>query len=165
MASALANFSRRGFEATSLDGLAEGLGVRKQTILYHFGSKEGLLDAVIDQAAADVADRLAPASDVTAAVDTVFRLGTQRPELLGLLREAIRLGPPASVRVASALDPIGRRAAGVVAPGALPQAYAMVLGMATEVEVLGALGHQPDLAWLRRHRRALLDLLAGPRRA
>ena len=31
---ALASFAQRGYEATSLDALAAGLGVRKQTILY-----------------------------------------------------------------------------------------------------------------------------------
>ena len=45
---ALASFSTRGYEATSLDALAAGLGVRKQTILYYFASKEALLDAIGD---------------------------------------------------------------------------------------------------------------------
>ncbi|MGH9102669.1 MAG: helix-turn-helix domain-containing protein, partial [Acidimicrobiales bacterium] len=39
---ALASFGARGYEATSLDALAEGLGVRKQSILYWFPSKEVL---------------------------------------------------------------------------------------------------------------------------
>ncbi|MDQ1395177.1 MAG: TetR/AcrR family transcriptional regulator, partial [Acidimicrobiaceae bacterium] len=33
---ALVSFASRGYEATSLDTLAAGLGLRKQTILYHF---------------------------------------------------------------------------------------------------------------------------------
>ena len=55
---ALVSFADRGYEATSLDALAAGLGVRKQTILYHFGTKEALLDAVIDRSAAELADAL-----------------------------------------------------------------------------------------------------------
>ena len=48
---ALASFGTRGYEATSLDALAGELGVTKQTILYHFPSKEALLCAVIDRSA------------------------------------------------------------------------------------------------------------------
>jgi hypothetical protein len=36
----------------------------------------------------------------------------------------------------------------------------MVVGLATEVEVLRAAGREPDLAWLRRRRRALLAELS-----
>ena len=54
---ALAAFGTRGYEATSLDSLAATLGVRKQTILYHFPSKEALLDAVIDEAGAELIAR------------------------------------------------------------------------------------------------------------
>jgi len=43
---ALVSFATRGYEASSLDALAQGLEVRKQTILYWFPSKEVLLEAV-----------------------------------------------------------------------------------------------------------------------
>ena len=33
-------FGTRGYQATSLDQVAEASGVRKQTLLYHFGDKE-----------------------------------------------------------------------------------------------------------------------------
>ncbi|HEX4905990.1 MAG TPA: helix-turn-helix domain-containing protein, partial [Acidimicrobiales bacterium] len=100
---ALVSFADRGYEATSLDALAAGLGVRKQTILYHFGTKDALLEAVIDASAADLADALERAlakagpgfQRVEALVKTTFRLAARRPELLGLLREVSRLGPPA----------------------------------------------------------------------
>src|SRR4051812_9040379 len=55
---ALASFAQRGYEATSLDALAAGLGVRKQTILYYHPSKDALLDAVVEQAATDLAQVL-----------------------------------------------------------------------------------------------------------
>ncbi|HYD08903.1 MAG TPA: TetR/AcrR family transcriptional regulator, partial [Acidimicrobiales bacterium] len=47
-----------GYEATSLDVVATRLGVTKQTILHHFGSKAALLDAVIDRSAEDLSDAL-----------------------------------------------------------------------------------------------------------
>ncbi|CAN5727741.1 hypothetical protein BH24ACT3_BH24ACT3_16400 [soil metagenome] len=179
---ALASFAARGYEATSLDGLAGGLGVRKQTILYHFTSKEALLDAVVDRGAAELGGALEAAAvraadgfdRVEAIVDAVFRLGARRPELLELLREITRLGPPASTRLTGALDPLLRRAGAYLdserAAGRLRAgdphrvvltACAMVIGMATETEVLRTLGIEPDLAALRRRRRELLRYLRG----
>ncbi len=55
---ALASFASRGYEATSLDALAAGLGIRKQTILYWFPSKEVLLEAVIDRSAVELSAAL-----------------------------------------------------------------------------------------------------------
>src|SRR3954454_23099776 len=95
-------FGTRGFESTSLDAIATELGVRKQTILYYFPSKDELLDAVIDEATSELARELertlARAGDgwdrMDAVVRKAFRLGARRPALLGLLREVTRLGRP-----------------------------------------------------------------------
>lgn len=177
---ALASFATRGYEATSLDALAATVGVRKQTILYWFSSKEGLLDAVIDRSAAELAATLENAlvsagagwERVEAIVRSVFRLAARRPELLGLLREVSRLGPPAAVRLTEALEPLVSRACDFLAvemeAGNLRRheprllllaAYSMVIGMATEVEVLRALGEEPDVRSLVRRRAELLRLL------
>ncbi len=166
---ARSSFARRGFDATSLDRLADGLGIRKQTILYHFGSKDGLLEAVVDQVGGTVASTLSLAAEraepgrprVRALVDATFRLASQRPELLNLLREVIRVGPPASTRLAERLAPLADQASAWVPLDRLIGAYAMVIGMATEIEVLASLGVAPDLAALRRRRRQLLDYLDG----
>src|SRR5687767_12081405 len=104
LAAATDGFGGRGFEATSLDDLARSLGIRKQTILYWFPSKEALLGACLDAAALELASELertlAGAADgwprVEALVRKSFRLAARRPALVGLLREADRLGPPAS---------------------------------------------------------------------
>jgi AcrR family transcriptional regulator len=170
------SFGGRGYDATSLDSLAAELGVRKQTILYYFPSKEALLDAVIDACAdeltAELERTLARAGRgwdrVEALVRKVFRLAARRPELLGFLREASRLGPPASTRLIARLEPLVRRAqlfleaemeAGTFQrhdPSiVLLTAYSMVLGVATEVEVQRALGIEPTLRSLVRRRRAL----------
>src|SRR5258708_16712821 len=55
---ALSSFGTRGFESTSLDAIAAELGVRKQTILYYFPSKDELLDAVIDEATRELSQEL-----------------------------------------------------------------------------------------------------------
>ena len=185
---ALSSFGSRGFEATSLDALAVGLGVRKQTILHHFRSKQALLDAVIDRSGAELSAALeralaaaGPGFDrIEALVRAVFRLAARRPELLGLLREVSRLGPPAATRLTGALDPLVERAidfleaemaAGTVrhqdARLLLLSAYSTVIGVATEVEVLRALGVAPGARSLLRRRAELIDflrsaLLVGP---
>lgn len=177
---ALASFADRGYEATSLDALAAQLGVTKQTILYHFASKAALLDAVIDRSAAELAAALEAAlasagpgfARVEAVVRSVFRLASRRPELLGLVREVSRLGPPAATRLTDALEPlVGRATAWLSAEmdsGAVRRqdprllllaAYSSVIGMATEVEVLRALGDEPSARSLVRRRRELLAFL------
>jgi AcrR family transcriptional regulator len=177
---ALTSFGTRGYEATSLDALADQLGVRKQTILYWFPGKEALLDAVVAQAGEELAavlertlDRAGPGwARVEAIVNSVFRLATRRPELLGLVREVSRLGPPASVRLLEVLQPLMGRATGFLEAEmragrmgrqdprvVLLAAYSTVLGMATEVDVLRALGFQPSARDLVRRRRQLLGFL------
>ncbi len=177
---ALASFGTRGYEASSLDAIAAELGVRKQTILYYFPSKEALLEAVIDRSAAELSaaleDALLRAGEgwdrVEAVVRSVFRLALRRPELLGLLREVSRLGPPAATRLTEALDPLVQRArlfleaemdAGTMrrqdARLVLLSAYSAVIGVATEVEVLRAVGIDPTMRSLAVRRRELLAFL------
>src|SRR5688500_2090776 len=83
-------FGTRGYEATSLDDLARSLGIRKQTILYWFPSKDALLGACLDAAALELASELertlAGASDgwprIQALVRKAFRLAARRPALV-----------------------------------------------------------------------------------
>lgn len=177
---ALASFATRGYEATSLDALAESLGVRKQSILYWFPSKEALLEAVIDRSAGELRDALEGSLDragngwarVEAVVRSVFRLAARRPELLGLLREVSRLGPPAATRLVEALDPLVQRASSFLdaemsaghmrkhEPRLLLLAiYSSVVGMVTEVEVLKAFGEEPTARSLVRRRSEILAFL------
>lgn len=182
---ALRAFASAGYAATSLDALAAELGLSKQTILYHFGSKEGLLDAVIDDAGAAVVGVVEAALDgvdsggpgwprVVASVRSTFRLAGRRPELLGLLREVSRLGPPPATRLRARLDPFvasatafleGEMAAGRMrrqdARLLLLSAYSTVIGAATEVEVLESFGLHPAARTLVRRRAELLEFLAS----
>lgn len=177
---AVESFGTRGYEATSLDALAKGLGLRKQTILYWYPSKDALLEAVIDRTAAELGAVLERALSgagqgwdrVEAIVKSIFRVSVRRPELLGVVREASRLGPPAATRLLAAIEPLMGRATGFLgcemeAGHMRPQdprmvllaAYSAVLGMATEVEVLLALGFQPTARDLVRRRNQLLLFL------
>ena len=108
---ALASFAQRGYEATSLDALAAGLGVRKQTILYYHPSKEVLLSAVVERAATELGQVLVDGGGrPEAVIDAVLRLGAARPELLALVREVVRLGPPVSTGLLDRLEPLIARA-------------------------------------------------------
>ncbi|MEO6120614.1 MAG: TetR/AcrR family transcriptional regulator [Acidimicrobiales bacterium] len=177
---ALSSFGTKGYEATSLDALAAGLGLSKQTILYWFPSKEALLDAVVDRAGAELQAAMDRAlarcgpgwARVEAVVNSVFRLSVRRPELLGVVREASRLGPPVATRLLAALEPLMARATGFfraeMAAGHMREqdprlvllaTYSAVLGMATEVDVLRALGFEPTARDLVRRRRELLAFL------
>jgi AcrR family transcriptional regulator len=177
---ALDAFGTRGFGATSLDDLARQLGVRKQTILYWYPSKDAVLEAAIDRTATEVARRLEQAvaaaepgfDRIEAIVRAMFRLAARHPSMLGFLREVTRLGPPASTRLLGALTPLVDRAAGYLAVEMdagrirrhdprllLLAAYSMVTGLATEVEVLRTFGEEPTLASLVRRRDELVALL------
>jgi AcrR family transcriptional regulator len=176
----MVEFGTRGFEATSLDDLARILGIRKQTILYWFPSKDALLEAVVDRCADEVTRRLVAGlataetgfGRVEAMVRVMFRLAARHPAMLGFLREATRLGPPASTRLLERLQPLVDRAAGFLQDEMdagrmrrhdprllLLAAYSMVTGMATEVEVLRTFGEERDLPSLLRRRDELLGLL------
>ncbi len=177
---ALRAFGTDGFDRTSLDSLARELGMTKQAILYWYPSKEALLDAVIDFCATELQQRFARALDgapdgferVDRIVRTAFRLAARHPAMVGLMREVNRIGPPTSTRLTASVTPLLEAAAGWLGAemdaGRLRRhdpkllvlvAYSSVTGLATEVEVLRALGEEPTLASLVRRRDQLIDLL------
>lgn len=179
---ALVSFGTKGYEGTSLDQVARGLGVRKQTLLYWYPSKEGLLAAVVDRSAGELRDAFEKALEgagtgwdrVEAVVRSVFRLAARRPELLNLVREVGRLGPPAADRMTDGISPLVSRATefleSEMESGTLKKhdarffllsAYSMVIGVATEVEVLRALGMDLSLRSLVLRRESLLLFLRG----
>ena len=116
---ALDLFGTRGVDAVSLDEIAREVGVRKQTVLYWFPSKDDLVDAVLETAAAelavviDAAVRSAPDDPldrIDAVVRAVFRPAVRRPALLGLVREVGRLPAPQAARLREHVAPLVERA-------------------------------------------------------
>jgi AcrR family transcriptional regulator len=108
-------FGAGGYAATSLDDLARRVGIRKQTLLYYFASKEELFTAAALEAARAVFEALdgALAADDPGGLErlpifigAVTDLARRRPEVLGLIREVARAGPPLSDHVARALQPL-----------------------------------------------------------
>ncbi len=173
-------FANQGVAGTSLDALARELGVTKQTVLYHFSSKDGLIAAVLASAAEDLAGELQRAVDISepgwervvATVRSSFALAVRRPELLGVLREVNRLGSDWSEVVLESLQPLIDRALADLSAGmtdgrfrpgdpqmVLISAYAVVTGVVSDGELLRAVGLQLDLRVAARLRKTLLSFL------
>tara|TARA_Y100001936_G_scaffold29525_1_gene27696 strand:- start:15641 stop:16231 length:591 start_codon:yes stop_codon:yes gene_type:complete len=178
--SALAAFGMRGYDATSLDDLAADLGITKQAILYHYSSKEALLKATIELAVNELGSALSGAANPQARgferiedlVRATFSLAARRPEVLGLVRLVSRQGGVASGKLASAMSVMLGDAVRFVEvemdagrfrrlePRMLLLAvYSAVVGVATEPEVMRALGLEPDLRSLVRARRETIEFL------
>ena len=178
---ALDLFGTRGVDAVSLDEIARTVGVRKQTVLYWFETKDALVDEVLGVAAAelviviDAALRAAPDDPldrIDAVIRAVFRPAVRRPALLGLVREVSRLDPDQAERLRRRLDPLVERAVGYLGAemdaGRLRRGdprlvaalgYATLTGIATEPEALRAVGWRPDAVGLRRLRDELRHFL------
>tara|TARA_Y100000815_G_scaffold210709_1_gene195137 strand:- start:257 stop:883 length:627 start_codon:yes stop_codon:yes gene_type:complete len=177
---ALASFGTAGYDGTSLDDLASGLGIRKQTILYHFVSKRGLLNAVVDRCAEHLTGALDQVlvggqkdwERVDALVRAVFRVALEQPVLLGLLREVSRPNSPGAQRLRGHLEPLMARARlwieAEMAAGRMRRtdaqllllsAYSTVVGVATEIEVLRVAGVGPTLRPVVQRRSELLRFL------
>jgi AcrR family transcriptional regulator len=57
-------FSERGFEASSVEEIAERAGVSKPVVYQHFGGKEGLYAVVVDREVTALTERITAALDV-----------------------------------------------------------------------------------------------------
>jgi TetR/AcrR family transcriptional regulator len=178
---ALDLFGTRGVGSVSLDEIARTVGVRKQTVLYWFASKDDLIDAVLEEAAAslvvviDAAVRAAPDEPLArldSVVGAVFRPAVRRPALLGLVREVSRLEPERRERLAAHLQPLVDRGVAYLDEemrrGRLRRGdprliaaivYATVTGIATEPEALRTVGWSADTVGLRRLRNELRSFL------
>jgi AcrR family transcriptional regulator len=125
LAMALQMFGSRGYEATALDALAARLGIRKQTILHHFGSKEMLLTAVTDYTVArfettvtHALERQGPGTKrLERVIRSVFSLAAKEPELLAFARELARLGGSPLRRFTDLLAPLMERATSFISFG------------------------------------------------
>ena len=173
-------FGEFGYDATSLDDLARALDIRKQSILYHYPSKEILLEACVTQAILDLSEALDEAirkssrggERIESIVKRVFRLANNRPELLGLLREVTRLGPPVLTKAIEGIHPLLKGAtdwlleemqAGRVRTSdpelLVLSIYSTVMGAATEVKLFEAISETSTLRDVALRRKELLRFL------
>ena len=89
---AIAQFAEYGVGDTSLRALAEAIGTSHRMLIYHFGSREGLLAAVVDaveagarQALAEMVEAARSDPDPTAAGLRYWRLVTDEALVYGPL--------------------------------------------------------------------------------
>ena len=171
-------FGQKGFAGTSLDAVATAGGVRKQTLLYYFPTKEALLDACVmetsERVAAELTEALTRADQgpakAEAVVRALFRLAEEWPEFANFVREASRLGPETIQRFAAVLEPLRVRALLYLEAGMddgairkqdpallLFTLYTAVVGSITEAGVLRAVaGPQKGRLALKRREREVL---------
>src|SRR4029453_8483216 len=107
---AIRQFGREGYAGASLESIAHAVGVRKQTLLYYFKTKDDLLEA-----------RLAAAGKRVAGVPHVHpRSGASRPEGLRALRRGARAPAPERDRVPAGRDGRGADPESGSGPPAVP---------------------------------------------
>ena len=117
---AVACFAERGYDGTSLNDIAAGVGIRRPSLLHHFPSKEALYGDVFEQIMSDWLERVALAVALPASgwdkVEHVLRAGfalfEDHPDYVRLMRrEALDGGIHLGIDLASVLKPLFEAAA------------------------------------------------------
>lgn len=178
---AIRHFGRDGYRGASLDAIATAAGIRKQTLLYYFPTKDALLEACLVAAGDRLAEALHEALEGTeaawdraeAVIHAVFGLAEDWPEFPMFVREAGRLGPEAVERFAAVLEPLRERAISFLQAGMdegqirkqdpallLFTLYTAVIGSLTEASVLHAVvGASKGRASLRRREKEVVSFV------
>ena len=116
---ALVCFAHAGYDGTSLNDIAAGVGIRRQSLLHHFGTKDALYGEVFERALGDWFERLSLAIESTergmAKVEYVIEAGfgffADNNDFVRLMRrEAIDGGAHLGIDLAAVLRPMFDRA-------------------------------------------------------
>jgi TetR/AcrR family transcriptional regulator len=178
---AIRAFGRDGYASASLDQIASAVGIRKQTLLYYFPTKDALLEACLQAAGERLAQVISAAlagketywDRAEGVIHGVFGLAEEWPEFPMFLREAARLGAEGFERFAGVIDPLRKRAVDFLRAGMdageireqdpallLFMLYTAVVGSLTEASVLNAvMGKDRGRASLRRREKEVLSFV------
>jgi TetR/AcrR family transcriptional regulator len=178
---AIRAFGRDGYAGASLDQIASAVGIRKQTLLYYFPTKDALLEACLQAAGERLAQVISAAlagketywDRAEAVIHGVFGLAEDWPEFPMFIREAARLGAEGFERFASVIDPLRKRAVDFLQAGMdageireqdpallLFMLYTAVVGSLTEASVLHTVvGKDRSRASLRRREKEVLSFV------
>ncbi len=113
-------FAERGYDGTSLNDIAAGVGIRRPSLLHHFASKELLYRNVFERILSDWLERVSEAVEMDGTgwdkVELVLRAGfalfEDHPDYVRMMRrEALDGGVRLGIDLASVLKPLFEAAA------------------------------------------------------